>query len=118
MPALKILNVRENTQANLSMFCCVMRTLLSTSMIVFITSIFKDLCIYFVRRVFNPLITLEAEYDKKMKESISCPVRQVKWDVKSANKVFNLEFETNKSIRVKVHATFQLPGFRDGSEFA
>lgn len=35
-------------------------------------------------------------------ESISCQVGQVKWDVKSAN---------------KVHATFQLPGFRDGSKF-
>jgi hypothetical protein len=44
---------------------------------------------------------MEAEYDKKIKESIQCPVGQVKWDVKSAN---------------KVHATFQLPGFRDGSE--
>jgi len=43
---------------------------------------------------------MEAEYDKKIKESISCPVGQVKWEVKSAT---------------KVHATFQLPGFRDGS---
>uniref|UniRef100_A0A1I8BRP6 DNA helicase n=1 Tax=Meloidogyne hapla TaxID=6305 RepID=A0A1I8BRP6_MELHA len=52
------------------------------------------------KRIFNPLISMEAEYDKKIKESISCPVGQVKWDVKSAN---------------KVHATFQLPGFRDGN---
>ncbi|KAL3110234.1 hypothetical protein niasHT_015837 [Heterodera trifolii] len=59
---------------------------------------YEDASIY--KRIFNPLISLEAEYDKKMKESISCPVGQVKWDVKSAN---------------KVHATFQLPGFRDGN---
>ncbi|KAF7639132.1 hypothetical protein Mgra_00001367 [Meloidogyne graminicola] len=59
---------------------------------------YDDASIY--KRIFNPLISMEAEYDKKMKESISCPVGQVKWDVKSAN---------------KVHATFQLPGFRDGN---
>nr|CAD2149807.1 unnamed protein product [Meloidogyne enterolobii] len=59
---------------------------------------YDDASVY--KRIFNPLISMEAEYDKKIKESISCPVGQVKWEVKSAT---------------KVHATFQLPGFRDGN---
>ena len=67
------------------------------------------------RRIFNPLIALEAEYDKKIKESISCPVGNVKWDVKSANKVIFKWFFKNFA-KLQVHATFQLPGFRDGSK--
>lgn len=59
--------------------------------------------IYFIfRRIFNPLVALEADYDKKAKEALSCPVGQVRWDI---------------GLNKKVNATFQLPEFRDGSMF-
>jgi hypothetical protein len=45
---------------------------------------------------------LEADYDKKLKESINCPVGHVDWEVKESKKIF---------------ATFQLPEFRDISNY-
>ncbi|KAI1731651.1 RNA helicase (UPF2 interacting domain) domain-containing protein [Ditylenchus destructor] len=52
------------------------------------------------KRIFNPLVALEADYDKKAKEALSCPVGQVRWDI---------------GLNKKVNATFQLPEFRDGN---
>lgn len=54
------------------------------------------------RRIFASLIALEADYDKKAKEALSCPVGKVRWDI---------------SLNKKVNATFQLPESRDGSMF-
>uniref|UniRef100_A0A915E9R4 DNA helicase n=1 Tax=Ditylenchus dipsaci TaxID=166011 RepID=A0A915E9R4_9BILA len=52
------------------------------------------------KRIFNPLVALEADYDRKAKESLNCPVGQVRWDT---------------GLNKKVNATFQLPEFRDGN---
>lgn len=56
---------------------------------------------YHYRRIFNPLVRLEADYDKKCKESLTCPVGQVRWDV---------------GLNKKAVASFHLPEFRDGSK--
>uniref|UniRef100_A0A914YUY4 DNA helicase n=1 Tax=Panagrolaimus superbus TaxID=310955 RepID=A0A914YUY4_9BILA len=52
------------------------------------------------KRVFMPLVHLEADYDKKCKESMSVPIGQVRWNI---------------GLNKKVTATFHLPEFRDGS---
>jgi hypothetical protein len=61
-----------------------------------------DISYSLFRRIFNPLVKLEADYDKKLKESINCPVGHVDWEVKESKKIF---------------ATFQLPEFRDISNY-
>uniref|UniRef100_A0A7E4VNX2 DNA helicase n=1 Tax=Panagrellus redivivus TaxID=6233 RepID=A0A7E4VNX2_PANRE len=52
------------------------------------------------KRIFMPLVHLEADYDKRCKESMSVPIGQVRWGV---------------GLNKKATATFHLPEFRDGS---
>lgn len=52
--------------------------------------------------ILNPLVALEADYDRKIKEAMDYSVSQVKWDI---------------ALNKKVIASFNLPEFRDGSEF-
>ena len=39
------------------------------------------------KRVFYPLVQLEADYDRKEKESLNCPISDVKWDIGLNKKV-------------------------------
>ncbi|TKR93806.1 hypothetical protein L596_008196 [Steinernema carpocapsae] len=55
---------------------------------------------YHYHRIFHPLVQLEADYDKKSKESLTQAVGQVRWD-----------YALNK----KVLALFHLPKFHDGN---
>ncbi|CAD5209734.1 unnamed protein product [Bursaphelenchus xylophilus] len=50
--------------------------------------------------ILNPLVSLEALYDRKMKEQMSYPVSQVRWDI---------------GLNKKLVASFNLPEFRDGN---
>lgn len=50
--------------------------------------------------IMNPLVALEADYDRKVKESMNYAVSAVKWDV---------------GLNKKVIASFNLPEFRDGN---
>uniref|UniRef100_A0AC34QSM7 Upf1 domain-containing protein n=1 Tax=Panagrolaimus sp. JU765 TaxID=591449 RepID=A0AC34QSM7_9BILA len=52
------------------------------------------------KRIFLPLVHLEADYDRRCKETISVPIGQVRW---------------NLGLNKKVTATFHLPEFHDGS---
>jgi regulator of nonsense transcripts 1 len=51
--------------------------------------------------ILNPLVALEADYDRKVKEAMNYAVSQVRWDV---------------GLNKKVIASFNLPEFRDGSK--
>lgn len=54
------------------------------------------------QNIFSPLVALEAAYDRKIKESMSYPVSQVRWDI---------------GLNKKLVASFNLPEFRDGSKY-
>jgi regulator of nonsense transcripts 1 len=51
-------------------------------------------------RILNPLVALEAEYDRKAKEAMNYAVSSVRWDM---------------GLNRKMVATFNLPEFRDGN---
>lgn len=55
---------------------------------------------YQYRRVFQPLVRLEAEYDRKSKEALTQAVGHVRFDI---------------GLNKKVTASFHLPEFRDGN---
>jgi regulator of nonsense transcripts 1 len=52
--------------------------------------------------ILNPLVALEADYDRKVKEAMNYPVSQVRWDI---------------GLNKKVTASFNLSEFRDGSKY-
>jgi hypothetical protein len=55
----------------------------------------------YFRKIFAPLVSREAEEDKRTKEELKCPIGRVKWAL---------------GLNKKVHATFAVPKFRDGSK--